>query len=62
MLIIKIGTTQFTADSSLENLSHDELRTHLRSMYPEVIDAIPRETQQDGHTLLEYLPRPGRKG
>jgi hypothetical protein len=61
--IFKIGDVQIVEDETTANLSNEEVRTLLRSQYPEVVNATLRETAQgDESTLVEFLPRPERKG
>lgn len=61
--IFKTGATRIVEDASMSNLSNEEVRDVLQSSYPEVAHATIRERQlEDGTTVVEFLPKPGRKG
>lgn len=61
--IFKTGATRIVEDESMANLSNEEVRAILQRSYPEVAHATIRErTLEDGTTLVEFLPRAGRKG
>lgn len=60
--VVKIGTTKVPVAPSMLNLSIDELRNNLKAQYPEVAEAQYKAVVQDGVQLIEFLPRPGRKG
>lgn len=60
--IFKIGSTKVVEDPSMANLSNEEIRERLKSMYPEVAEATIREKAEGDTTFVEFLARPGRKG
>lgn len=61
--IFKIGTTRIVEDASMRHRSHEQVRDLLKRTYPEVAHATIRERAlDDGTTLIEFLPKPGRKG
>ncbi|MAS35636.1 MAG: hypothetical protein CL610_16620 [Anaerolineaceae bacterium] len=61
--IFKTGTTKIVEDESMNELTHEQVRDILKRTYPEVANATVREqTLEDGRTLVEFLPQPGRKG
>lgn len=63
MRIFKTGSTIITEDESTAGLSPEEVRDILRYRFPEVAHATIRErTGDDGTLILEFLPKPGRKG
>jgi PRTRC genetic system protein C len=61
--IFKIGSTKIVADESMRDLSNEAVRDLLKRTYPEVANATIREQElEDGTTLTEWIPAPGRKG
>ncbi|MBZ0283463.1 MAG: hypothetical protein K8L97_22195 [Anaerolineae bacterium] len=61
--VFKTGATRIVEDTNMAGLSNEEIRTLLKSSYPEVANATIRESQlEDGTPLIEFLPQPGRKG
>lgn len=62
--IFKVGETTIVEDESLRDLSNEQVRDMLKRTYPEVIhsDVAVREDRDTGLTVVEYKPRPGRKG
>lgn len=61
--IFKVGATRIVADASAADLAAEQVRTLLKTTYPEVTNATTRETTlEDGTRVLEFLPQPGRKG
>ena len=61
--IFKIGTVRIVEDETMRELTLDQVKDLLKSSYPEVTHATTRETVgEDGTTLIEFLPQPGRKG
>ena len=60
--VFKIGTVTVVADGSLANLTNDAARDLLKTQYPEVAHATIRERHEDGMHIVEFLPKPGRKG
>jgi hypothetical protein len=58
-----IGANRIVEDESTTALSAEQMRTLLRSNYPEVANATIRErTDDNGNRVVEFLPQPGRKG
>lgn len=60
--VFKIGATRIVEDASLVGRSHEEIRGVLKLTYPEVAHATIREREQDGVTILDFIPVAGRKG
>jgi PRTRC genetic system protein C len=61
--VFKTGTVRIVEDASMSRLSSEEVRSLLKSSYPEIANATIRESQlEDGTPLIEFLPQPGRKG
>ncbi len=61
--IFKTGTVRIVEDESMHGLSNEEVRNVLKATYPEIANATIREvTAEDGQTVVEFLPQPGRKG
>ncbi len=60
--IFKIGTIRIVADDAMRDLSHDEVRQMLQTTYPQVAHATVRETTTEDTILVEFVPKPGRKG
>ena len=61
--IFKTGAVRIVEDESMRGLSHEEVRAVLKATYPEIANATLREvTTDDGQTVVEFLPQPGRKG
>ncbi len=61
--IFKSGTTQIVEDNTMQGLSNEAVRDILKRSHPEVANATIRERElEDGATLVEFLPQPGRKG
>ena len=61
--IFKTGATRIVEDESLRGLDNEAVRHLLKTAYPEIAHATIREvTTDDGQTVVELLPQPGRKG
>ena len=60
--IFKVGTAKIVEDESMQGLSIEEVRDHLKPTHPEVAEATIREKTEGETTFVEFLPRPGRKG
>jgi hypothetical protein len=60
--IFKVGSIKIVEDASMQGLTNEEIRDHLKPMYPEVAEATLREKTEGETTFVEFLPRPGRKG
>jgi len=61
--IFKTGTVRIVEDDSMLGLSNEEVQGILKTTYPEVANATIREvTTDEGQTVVEFLPQPGRKG
>jgi hypothetical protein len=60
--IFKIGSARIVEDESLRGLSIDDAKARLKAAYPEIANATHREKTEGEHTLVEFLPQPGRKG
>jgi hypothetical protein len=61
--VFKTGSNLIAEAPEMRSLSNEEIRALLKHSYPEVANAIIRETPQtDGSLLVEFLAQPGRKG
>lgn len=61
--LFKTGSTIIAEDSSMAGKSPEEIREILKYQYPEVANAtINTRTNDDGQEIVEFLPKPGRKG
>ena len=61
--IFKTGAVRIIEDESMHGLSNEEVRSILKTTYPEIANATIREvTTTEGQTVVEFLPQPGRKG
>ena len=61
--VFKIGTTTLVEDDTLAGKTLDEIKDILKQTYPEVTHATVRErTLDDGTAVIDFLPKPGRKG
>jgi len=61
--IFKTGAVRIVEDESMHGLSNEEVRNVLKATYPEIANATIREvTTEEGQTVVEFLPQPGRKG
>lgn len=61
--IFKVGTATIVADETTANLDAEGVRAALRPSYPEVANATATErTLEDGTPVVEFSPKPGRKG
>ena len=59
----KIGATTISEDESLAGRSLDEIKDILKHSYPEVAHSTVNTcTSEDGTQIIEFLPKPGRKG
>ena len=60
--IFKIGSNQIVEDESTSGLTIEQVRDHLKRLYPEVANATYRQRQEGDTLFVEFIPRPGRKG
>jgi hypothetical protein len=61
--IFKIGATIISEVETLAGCSLDEIKDILKHSYPEVAHAtVNTRTSEDGTQIIEFLPKPGRKG
>lgn len=61
--VFKTGSVRIVEDDSMRGLSIEEVRNRLKVTYPEIANATTREfTNDNGQTIIEFLPQPGRKG
>ena len=61
--IFKIGSTIIAEDASTTDLTPEQMRDVLRYQFPEVVHATIRTwTDDTGTQVIEYAPKPGRKG
>jgi hypothetical protein len=61
--VFKIGATRIVEDASMHGATNEEVRTLLKTSYPEIANATMRETTlQDGTRCIEWIPIPGKKG
>jgi hypothetical protein len=62
--VFKIGAVRIVEDSSMAGRSNSEIQQLLKPLYPQVENATLRERidEESGLTVVEFIPRPGRKG
>lgn len=61
--LFKTGSTIIAENETTANLSPEDVRDILKYQYPEVANAtINTRTNDDGQEIVEFLPKPGRKG
>ena len=60
--VFKTGATRIVEDETMAGLTNEQVRDILKRTYPEVAHATIRERDQDGLSIVEFLPQPGRKG
>jgi hypothetical protein len=60
--VFKIGTTRIVEDASMHGATNEEVRSLLKTSYPEIANATIRERDENGLRVVEFLPQPGRKG
>jgi hypothetical protein len=60
--VFKIGATRIVEDPSMSDISNEDVRTLLKTSYPEIANATIRERDENGLRVVEFLPQPGRKG
>ena len=62
--IFKIGTMTIVEDESIASLSVEQVRTMLKSSYPELanVSAPTITTTDEGVQVIEWKPQPRRKG
>ncbi len=60
--VFKIGATRIVEDEATAQLPNEAIRALLRTVYPEVANALIRERIDGDVRLLEFLAQPGVKG
>ena len=60
--IFKIGATRIVENETMTDLGNEEIRGLLKFNYPEVAHATIHERVVDGHLVVEFRVRAGRKG
>lgn len=62
--VFVIGGVRLTEDASMLGKSTAEIQKMLRPLYPQVENATVRERTDEasGMTIIEWIPKPGRKG
>jgi hypothetical protein len=60
--VFKIGSVRIVEDASMQHLTNEQVQKLLQSTYPEATNATLRVTTEGDTTLVEFLPKPGRKG
>lgn len=61
--IFKVGSTRIVEDETTRQMTNEQVRQMLRAQYPEVANATIQQRQaDDGNTVIEFMPQPGRKG
>ena len=61
--IFRVGGRTIHEDESTQGLDAEAVRAILKRSYPEGANATLRETTgDDGQPVIEFLPKPGRKG
>lgn len=61
MTYAKIGNDRIQLPDELGN-DLDAVKNFLAATRPEVKNATIRQKTEDGDTVIEFLPQPGRKG
>ena len=61
MIYAQIGTKKIALDESLGD-NPEDIRDHLRVTFPELANSDVRTKQEDGHTVIEFTAKVGRKG
>jgi hypothetical protein len=59
---VKIGTQNIVLPQDKAAATIEEIRDLLKFSHPEVKDATFREGAEGEHRVIEFLPKPGRKG
>jgi hypothetical protein len=60
--VFKIGSTRIVEDATMHGATNEEIRTLLKTSYPEIANATIREREENSVRIVEFLPQPGRKG
>ncbi|KAB2902725.1 MAG: hypothetical protein F9K27_15950 [Anaerolineae bacterium] len=62
--VFVIGGVRLTEDASMVGKSTAEIQKMLTSLYPQVENATVRERTDEASsmTIIEWIPKPGRKG
>lgn len=61
--LFRTGTTVITEDASTRGLNVEEVRAILKRTYPELEHATyTTDTDEQGQTVITFMPKPGRKG
>ena len=61
--VFRTGTTVITEDESTRGLDIEVVRSILKRTYPELANAsFTEETDDEGRTVVTFMPKPGRKG
>jgi hypothetical protein len=62
--VFVIGGVRLTEDASMVGKSTADIQKMLTPLYPQVENATVRErtNEANGMTVVEFIPRPGRKG
>jgi hypothetical protein len=60
--IFTVGSARIAENESTMHLSPEEVRTLLKTAYPEVAHATIRERVIDDTVYVDFLAQPGRKG
>lgn len=60
--IFKVGSNRIVEDDSTVNMTNEQVKAMLKTNYPEVANATIQQREQEGQTIVEFLPQPGRKG
>lgn len=62
--VFQIGGVRLVEEASMKGKTNAEIQQMLKPLYPQVENATLRERfdEASGLTLIEFIPRPGRKG
>lgn len=60
--IFKTGSTLITESAEMQSLDNEQIRALLKHAYPEVAHATIREREDGENTVIEFLPKIGKKG
>lgn len=60
--VFKIGNNRIAEDAATAQLSNEQIRILLKTQYPEVANAVIRETVSGDTRYVDFINQPGRKG
>jgi hypothetical protein len=60
--VFKIGSTSIPESEATVGKSNEQVRSILKTSFPEVANATIGVTREGEQTIVSFLPQPGRKG